>query len=533
MKGKMRKLFAFALAAIMVLAMGITASAQTVPAGAEKRPDTATITIKNTAKGETYEIYKIFDATRSENGSIAFKLMDGKTAEGLPAGFTVNATSKYVTAAPESLSPADIVALEEYVGKGTVTPVASATSSDGSTLEFINLEYGYYLVASSTGAVVSIDDTNPDAMIVDKNPTGPEVPEDAKKVKDDDVYIGQQVEYTLKFNTTNYVVPENATQETEPKQIVSYIITDTLPDFLSDVNVTAINVIVGSGDSATTTPLDVQQFARTDGAGPGTITIPWRNEETKASLYDNGAVLEITYTATVNENISLTSTENANTVTLSWKYDDDSEGGGSDKYTNTETISTYAMIIQKVDGNGLNLAGATFVINGYEVTPVKEGENEVVGQYKITGTKEGESSVMSCDEDGKLVIIGLAQNGDGTDVPQKYSITEKSAPDGYNLLVGETEVTAQKTSTVTTTTETTIWFDANGNKVDTEENSVTSVTGNTVPDDSVSIKIENVAGTLLPSTGGIGTTIFYVVGGVLVAAAGVLLITKKRMSGRD
>ena len=101
------------------------------------------------------------------------------------------------------------------------------------------------------------------------------------------------------------------------------------------------------------------------------------------------------------------------------------------------------------------------------------------------------------------------------------------------MLVGETEVTAQKTSTVTTTTETTIWFDANGNKVDTEENSVTSVTGNTVPDDSVSIKIENVAGTLLPYTGGIGTTIFYVVGGVLVAAAGVLLITKKRMSGRD
>lgn len=515
MKGKMKKLVAFALATIMVLAMSITVSAETVNMG----DGGASIEIKNAAKGETYRVYKIFDAERSQDGKIAFKLMSDKTAA--PAGFTA-ATNGYITTAPSTLSPTDIDVLRQYVGiTWTENTAEDGTKSrdytypdtdikadgEGDTLKFTGLEYGYYLVASSIGAVVSIDDTNATATVVDKNSTVPALPEDAKKVKDEDVYIGQKVEYTLKFNTTNYYFPEGAA---EPKQIAKYVITDTLPDFLKDVKVTSITVI-----GATEQPA-VQQFDE-----KGQIIIDWVNAD-KTSKYDNGAILEIKYEATVTDKISLTPAENSNKVTLSWEYADGSKDGGGEGYESTETISTYAIVIQKVDENDYNLEGAKFVIKGYEVT----GSD---GEYKITGIKMNEndepleSIEMDCDEDGKLVIIGLAQNNDGTETPIEYEIRETQAPTGYNLKVDSTKVKAQKTST-TTTKE---YYDEDGNKVETETTLVKT------PASEVSFSIVNERGAVLPSTGGIGTTIFYVVGGVLVVAAGILLITKKRMSGRD
>ena len=169
------------------------------------------------------------------------------------------------------------------------------------------------------------------------------------------------------------------------------------------------------------------------------------------------------------------------------------------------------------DENGYNLAGAKFTINGYEVT----GSN---GEYKITRLKDGESIEMECDADGKLVIIGLAHNNDAeTPAPITYHITESTAPEGYNLKVGAIDVEATKTTTTTTK----VHYDENGEEVNRETSFVKT------PEDEVSISVINERGALLPSTGGIGTTIFYVVGGILVAAAGVLLITKKRMSGRS
>ena len=115
----------------------------------------------------------------------------------------------------------------------------------------------------------------------------------------------------------------------------------------------------------------------------------------------------------------------------------------------------------------------------------------------------------------------------------KYTITETEAPAGYNQLTTAEEVETSLTGTYTKTI--TIYYktDAEGNKTITNEVTDEIAKEVEVAYDVVAKTVVNTTGAVLPSTGGIGTTIFYVVGGILVLGAGVLLITKKRMSARD
>lgn len=511
---KMKKLAALFLAVVMVMAMGMTAMAA---------PDSASITIKNAAMDVKYKVYKIFDAERNDNGHMAYMLMNGETImpEELAAlGFEADRQG-HITDAPTSLSKTDVEALINYVGltwdetsKTYIggNPVRTVDGNGGELVVDLGTNYGYYLVVSSTGAVVSINDTDPNAVIVDKNKSTPTVGDDAKTVSDNDVYIGQEIEYTLTFGTVNYVT-EGFDQGTsldtvsgnEPKQVAEYIITDDLPKGVTLKEVTSITV---DGE-----PIDVIDFDK-----DGKITIPWT--ENGISKYANDAELVIKYTVTVNENIALgMADENKNEVTLTWNYADGTSGGG-DGYKDTETISTYAMVLQKVDGEGHNLADAKFKITGYEVAGS-------AGMYKITNkiADTAQSTEMECDATGKLVIYGLAKTEDGSDENETYIITETTAPTGYNILAAPIELMAEKTATSTTTT----YYDENGDVITTDtENADYSISEGA----NITQSIVNNQGTVLPSTGGIGTTIFYVVGGILVLGAGVLLITKKRMSAK-
>lgn len=224
MKGKMKKLFALALAAIMVLAMGITVSAQTVGTEAQ---DTATITINNASKGETYNVYKLFDATVTGGvgGSIIYT---GDIPEGLTTFFekdaagNIQATDLAVT--DGKVSEELETALSNWA-KDAAPVYDEAIVSDGSVLKFVGLDYGYYVVTTSQGDhALTVDSTNPNASVYDKNSTVPTVPdEDGKKVENDNVSIGDTVTYTLKFTTSNY-----DGEGASAKKITSYIITDTV-----------------------------------------------------------------------------------------------------------------------------------------------------------------------------------------------------------------------------------------------------------------------------------------------------------------
>ena len=319
-----RKLASLLLALVMVFALATAAFAQdvTVTGG------TGSITISNAAKGETYTIYKLFDATVNADGSsIAYT---GEIPESLKTYFTADKNG-YISATSaakdgENMSEGLKTALKTWTADATATATAT---SDGSALNFNGLAYGYYVVTTTQGnQVISVDSTKPNVTIVDKNSSTPK--DLTKTASNDDVSIGDTVTYTVRFTTSNYYgAGEDA------KKIVSYTIEDTLPDFLSEVTVTSI-IVDNDGDNATTKDqTDVTaQFDKDK-----KIVIDWYDEGKNQFLYNNGATITITYTAVVTDKAAIDGEGNTNKVTVTWT----TEGGtqpGPGKLEKEETIFT-------------------------------------------------------------------------------------------------------------------------------------------------------------------------------------------------
>ena len=501
-----RKLASLLLALVMVFALAVTAFAQDAGTDATGK---GTITISNAAKGETYSVYKLFDATVSSDGKIAYT---GNIPTILADYFEKPGNGENIVATNaakdgESMSEGLKNALTVWVKDATYS---STAVSNGSTLNFKGLDYGYYVITSSQGNTntISVDSTNPTAKVVDKNSATPSDPKKTVPEGGDNVNIGDTVTYTVSFKTSNYYGAGK-----DAKQIVSYTITDTLPNFLSEVKVTSITI--KQTDVADIDYKDNNVVPQFD-TDTKSITIPWVKDG--SSLYKNGAEIVITYTAVVTDNAAIDGAGNANTVTISWKYSDGSTPDDNDKLTAIETIYTYAIALKKVNEEGKALSGAVFELPFY----VKKTADTTDGAYIYAGTAEGEdlTNQLTTPDDGVIVVKGV-KAGD-------YRITEVTAPDGYNKLTDPVTVTATKTGK--TATSTTFYLDKDGTVVKEKTETAVEVKYDNEKLAATAILVVNKAGTLLPSTGGMGTTIFYVLGFVLVVGAGVLLVTKKRMS---
>ena len=472
----MKKCISLMLALVLIMALTVSVSAQTV--GSEGG---ATITINNAAKGETYSVYKLFDATvtGTKDGSIAYT---GEIPAALEGYFSKDTEGNISLKAAEDNTNL-FNALKTWAGTAAVTETAE---SDGSVLVFQGLEYGYYVVTSSQNAsAISVTSTNPDATIYDKNATEPG--NLTKAIDDDDVNFGDTVTYTITFKTANF-----DGKDTAAKRIRSYTITDDLPDYLEDETVTEIKV----GDASITT----QQFDANN-----QITIPWVDASDN-SLYDNGATVTITYTAKITDKAAIAGNGNTNTAELTWN-----NGENVDKdITATATAKTFAFVLKKVDQKGNALSGATFQLP-FQVAEVETG----VYNYDGAGT-----ATVTTPETGVIVVKGVAS---GT-----YSVTETEAPTGYNKLTAPVSVVV--TETDATATNSVTYLDKSGNEVDEETADGAKVTyANETLAADVTVVV-NKTGSVLPSTGGMGTTIFYVIGALLMVGAAVLLITKKRMA---
>ena len=494
-----RKLASLLLALVMVFALATTAFAQDVTLTNGE----GSITISNAAKGETYTIYKLFDATVSADGSsIAYT---GTVPASLSTYFTADKNG-YISATPaakegENMSEGLKTALKTWAETATPTKTAE---SDGSALNFNGLAYGYYVVTTTQGQqLISVDSTMKDVTIVDKNSSTPN--DLHKTAANKDVSIGDTVTYTVSFKTSNYYGAG-----TEAKEIVSYTIEDTLPDFLSNVTVTRI-IVDNDGNDTTTDDQD-------DVTAPFTnkkIVIDWYDEAKNQFLYDNGATVTITYTAVVTDKADIDGNGNTNKVTVTWT----TKGGdepGPDKVETDETIFTYAIALKKVNNKGVALPGAVFEFPFYVKSTA-----DANGAYIYAGTTAGAglTNQITTPDSGVIVVKGVKSGS--------YEITEVTAPAGYNKLTAPVTVQAVKTSS--TSTHTTVYLDKDGNVVDVSAKEIeVKVDIDTIA--ATAVVVVNKAGTELPSTGGMGTTVFYVLGTVLVLGAVVLLVTKKRMS---
>jgi len=490
------------------------------------------ITITNTTEGEKYTIYKVFDltyanpTTEGEAKKISYtftkttsntELFNALDDEDSP--FTLTATSD-ANVYQVTSSTTDGAAIgtwlkanESLLGKGTEK---TAGKDD---LVFDGIAYGYYYVTSSVGSVVSVNSAAKDVTIADKN-TAPtidkQVQEDSLQNSVNDTVNGWQdrndadIDQVVNFKTTVHA----------KAGAKGYVVHDVMSDGLSlvttgenapKVQVTMENGTVETLNATTDYILNTNPGCEHDGKGKCDFTITF----TEAYLdgIDADRDIVITYSATLNENAKIGSAEgNPNETAL--KY-------GEDTFTTWDKTVTYTWNtkVYKYTGNGdaaTPLAGAKF-----KLTTDKAGNN-VVKFSAVTG--ENIANTYQRDDDGQVEEFITDETGDlffqGLD-EGTYYLHEIEAPAGYNKLTGEIEVTI---SHVEDTADTTKYTHTISYKMPND----TTVT---TPEDKT-IGVQNNSGTELPSTGGIGTTIFYVVGAALVVGAGVLLVTKKRMTGQ-
>lgn len=491
-----RQFFALVLALVLTLGLCATAFAE------EAKP--GSITISNPAQGKTYEVFKLLDVVEDEsdlaNKGFIYKLTADEWATFITTvqdgsgenyfNLFENGGTKYVLA-NENLKPgiADFAAKAKvYAEEKKLQPVQTATASDGNELTISGLDLGYYLVRSDLGILCSLDTTAPNAEVREKNEATVIVKnvEDTTK-KQNVAEIGTYVKFTIRITVKD-------------KAPVNYKLVDEMTDGLTFVKNETYPLTVTVNENT----LDAANYKVTETTKPRGFTLTFNNNaEGNASILKTGDVVTVTYYAQINEKAKIADEANVNKAKVEY---------GTNSHTEYDTTETYVWKMNIVkytmeQGTEKRLAGATFQLSrdaaGAQVIKLVKVDDTT---YRLALPTETDTAVdtITTGETGELVINGLA---DGT-----YYLTETKAPRGYNLLREPVKVTvAHKTE--------------NGKLTET------SFVGNqTETDTSGVVKVENNAGAELPSTGGIGTTAFYVLGSAMALGAVILLVTKKRMA---
>ena len=466
----MKKILSIALVLILMLTV---AFAETTG---------GSITINDAVVGQTYTIYQILDL-ESYNASANAYAYKATTAwnsfinsDAIKGTYVEVDAQGYVTWKDGADAAAFAKAAQEYAKKNSIANQGSVTAT--TTVSFTGLDLGYYLVDSTLGTLCSLDTTNPNVVMQEKN----EVPTNVKTVQEDstnnygdknDADIGQTVNF--KSTITAQAGAEN------------YVFHDTMSAGLTYTGVTGITL---NGTAVDASNYTVVTTGLTDGC-----TVEVRFTQAFCDTLKANDQIVISYTATLNENAVIAGDGNPNTSKVS--YGDSS----NTKYTPDSQTKTYTWDVDvfkyTMDGETETaLAGATFTLSknadgSNPIALVSEGNNV----YRVAKTGEtGTVTEITTDATGKFTIKGLDAD--------TYYLTETQAPAGYNKLAGPVTIVIGENGVVNGTTEATQGVDV--------------------------VKVLNQSGTELPSTGGIGTTIFYVIGAALVIGAIVVLIAKKR-----
>lgn len=568
----MKKILALVIAALMIL--GMTSAFA------------ATITIQDNGNvkvaDHTFSAYQIFSGTLSTDGKTLSDIVWGAGVDGaglltalkadkdIGSKFTSATTAEDVAKALEGATADEMVAFSRVVAEHLGT--AAKENVKGGTIE--GLDDGYYFVQDTTtigegdAASAFIVQLIGSATLKIKT----DAPSIEKKVKNHDELVSayRDANNVGIGDTVDYQITSKVPDMTNYKKYW-FVVNDTMSKGLTyndDLVVTLDGETLEKDTDYTLTVTDAADKTKDTG-----IEIVFKNfiqYKDKA-----GADIVITYTATLNDAAVIGKNGNPNEVELIYSRNPNVEGDGEDKpddddvfgKTPKDIVITYStdLKIKKVDENGDALEGVKFTVYGYGENNKASYKEEFVedangaywkltdgtytqtapttltaGKYANTSTKyklvvsrDDTAQAITyaakqgtTDKDGIIDVGALIANGSlpaGT-----YVIHEDSTLSGYNVLdhdiivtitgkIGDNADTAATISEITTTIN---WnTDAEGATID--ENGIITIT------------VVNKAGAELPSTGGIGTTIFYVGGGLLVLAAIILLVTKRRMNAND
>ena len=368
--------------------------------------------------------------------------------------------------------------------------IAPDATAGGTTSEvtFSALPLGYYLVDSSVGALCSLNTTNPTATIQEKNG----VPSVEKKVQEDSK-VGENDEWG-KSNTADIGQTVNfQTTITAQLGAQNYVLHDKMDAGLTfDGTVT-----VKKDDDTTLTDPDNYKLITNTGTEGCTFHIEFTQTFCDTLAKDDKII--VTYSATLNDD-AVPKTEYKNETWL--KYGDNNETNHDT--TTTKTFELPVLKYTMKNGAETALTGATFTLSknadgSNPIELVSVSQDDTKGDiYRVAkeneATETAKITEITTTKSGKFTIKGLDAD--------TYYLTETQQPAGYNKLSAPI----------------TVVIDDNGNI--TVDNGTSSVT---------EVKVQNNTGSLLPSTGGSGTTLIYILGAILVLGSSVVLITKKRM----
>ena len=474
-----KKLVGLLLALVMVFAVS----------AAMAEGETGSITINDAVVGQTYTLYQILDL-ESYNASANAYAYKATTAwntfinsDAIKGTYVEVDAQGYVTWKDGADAAAFAKATQKYAKDNSIANQGSVTATT-TTVSFTGLDLGYYLVDTTLGTLCSLDTTNPNVTMEEKN----EVPTNVKTVEEDstgnygeknDADIGQTVNF--KSTITAQAGAEN------------YVFHDKMSEGLTYTGVTGITLngaVVAESNYEVTAPA----------ADGDTFDVTF-TQAFCDTLKANDKIV-VSYTATLNEKAVIAGAGNPNTSKVSYGVKDGttSEPSGTTPPSETTTYTWDLDVLKYANGDESKvLKDAEFVLLNSAKTKVATIVNgKVTGWADVPAAVDGTiawptNTVLTTGENGKIEIDGLDAD--------TYYLREVKAPAGYNKLPDDVSIVI-----------------TGATKGDNDELTYTTVLA----------KVNNQSGTELPSTGGIGTTIFYVAGGVLVIGAAALLIAKRK-----
>lgn len=509
MKKAMKKLMAALLAVAMVCAMAI-------PAFADGSSSTSTAavtryTITAPKNGHTYEIYQIFtgDYDASQPSMLA-NIKWGKNGTGTAGDAVEQTVLDALSKVASYTSDNDkLTVIEKYIDLSTAPLV---TITNGGTAN--DVVGGYYLIKDQDGTVPSSETYTPYIVSVvcdiTIKPKSNEVPKFTKKLKDTNDTTGAISGWQ---DSADYDIGDDIPfrlQGTVSKDIDSYKTYYYAFHDVEEAGLTfdpsSVEVHLGDENGAIIPNTYYKVLTKKDSTTSDTectFEIVFDNLKDVAGVAANSTIT-VTYRSKLNDNAVLGAHGNVNKAKLEYSNNPRGKGTGTTPWDNV-IVFTYKVVVNKVDQAGQPLEGAEFTL-----TKKIDGGTEVVKTMTIDGS------------DKSLFTLSGLDDGE-------YTLTETVTPANYNTI-------SPITFTVNATHE--IEWDS----ISTRDNVLTSLTGDKKVGEitfdvdktagSLSTNVVNNIGTTLPGTGGIGTTIFYVIGGGLMVAAAILLITKKRMENR-
>lgn len=469
----LKKLAGVLLAMIMVLSMSTVAFA-----AQGTNDNSGSITINDAEKGHTYNAYQVLvlESYNTAVGAYSYKAnSDWEVWLKSQTQYVSIDAQGYVTWVKDADPAAFAKEALAHAKEASIDPDATETA-ESTTVTFTGLNLGYYLVDTTLGTLCSLNTTTPNVEMEEKN----EVPSQTKEVQEDsDGSWGD--ENTAEIgDTVNYRTTINA--KTGAK---GYVLHDVMSAGLT-LNENSVTVAgLTKGQDANSGDYHVVTTGLSDGC---TFEVVFHQSYLDTITTDTDIV--VTYSAVVNEKAQVSPSANPNETTL--KY---GEGSKFETVPSETKTYTFKVDVVKTDEDNKVLNGAQF-----KLFDAKTGGNEIAlvevfdGVYRLA--KDGETGVNYITTvNGELEIKGFDAN-------TNYYLEETKAPDGYNKLAERVEI-AVKNANLEASVSNDTW-------------------------QSGGVHIVNKAGDLLPTTGGMGTTILYTIGGVLVVAAGSMLVIRRK-----